>query len=250
VTKTEWTQVRAVTLRRQVADALREAILSGELQPGERLREIDLAERFGVSRNPVREAIGELEQQGLIIAQPNRGKTVVSPTDEELRQAYQVRACLELLALHLVWDKITDELLEQMRRLTAMMHEATTDPDLTPVTRHGRLNVLDARFHALLVEMTGNRTLVRAWDMASPWAIGFIHDLEKERSHTSPHLLDRPEPHSDFLDALERRDLPAAETALMLHISRSWQPSAGEGDAMNEIAQRVSSLVLGISNLE
>ena len=250
VTKEGWTQVKAVTLRRQVADALREAILSGELQPGEKLREVDLAERFGVSRNPVREAIGELEQQGLIISQPNRGKTVVSPTDEDLRQSYQVRACLELLALHLIWDQVTDDLLEQMRRLVAMMQEATHDPSLSAVTRHGRLNVLDARFHGLLVEATGNHTLMRAWDMASPVAFGFIRDLERERSQTENHALTRPEPHAEFLNALEQRDLDAAEQALMAHLSRSWLAPSGPSQQTQDSIQRVSSLTRDISNLE
>jgi len=237
-------------LRRQVADALREAILSGELQPGEKLREIDLAERFGVSRNPVREAIGELEQQGLIISQPNRGKTVISPSDEDLRQAYQVRASLELLALHLAWNQITEDVLEKMRQLVGMMTEATNDPELSPVTRHGRLNVLDARFHGLLVETTGNSTLMRAWDMASPVSLGFIRDLERERRHAEQRMLTQPEPHAAFLAALEQRDLESAEGALLAHLSRSWLSPTEQNEQTLEIIERVSSLTRNITELE
>jgi DNA-binding GntR family transcriptional regulator len=250
VTENGKTRVRAVTLRRQVADALREAILSGELQPGEKLREIDLAERFGVSRNPVREAIGELEQQGLIISEPNRAKTVVSPSDEDLRQAFQVRASLELLALHLAWDQLTDDVLAEMRRLVGMMEAVAGDLDLSPVARHGRLNVLDARLHGLLVETTGNQILMRAWDMASPLALGFIRDLERERDQTDHPDSTRPEPHAAFLAAIEARDLAAAASALMSHLSRSWLPPAGQNGDAREIIQRVSALTQDISRLE
>jgi len=242
VVQGEWKQVKAVTLRKQVADALREAILSGELQPGEKLREVDLAERFGVSRNPVREAIGELEQQGLIVARPNRGKTVVSPTDEDLRQAYQVRVCLELLALRLAWNQITEERLAEMKRLVALMRRTTSDPELTSVARHGRLNVLDATFHGLLIEATGNKTLIRAWDTASPWALGFIRDLEREKEQESVRDTAGRDPHEDFVAALERGDIDAAEHSLLAHLSRSWLAPANDDEALDTATHIVSVL--------
>lgn len=229
MSRRQWKPVKAITLRRQVADALRAAILSGELQPGEKLKEVDLAERYGVSRNPIREAIGELEQQGLIVSEPNRGKTVVSPTDEELRQAYQVRVCLELLALRLVWHRITDDLLAQLNLLVAAMEETAAETGLSPLARHGRLNLLDAQFHGLLVNATGNRTLTRAWDTASPWALGFIRDLEQERHRAEAESHPPRDPHADLVGALARRDFEEARQALLGHVSRSWLRLVDDG---------------------
>mgnify|MGYP000993228219 CR=1 FL=1 len=196
----------------------------------------------------MREAIGELEQQGLIVSQPNRVKTVVSPTDDDLRHAYQVRTCLELLALHLLWDRITDDLLTQMRRLVTMMQEAAADPRLSPLARHGRLNVLDSRFHGLLVQATGNHVLLRAWNTASPWVLGFIRDLQQERSHTEGRVWPRPDPHEALLAALEQQDLASAERALLAHISTSWRHPADRDVAGEQAVERVSSLVQDIAS--
>lgn len=240
-------QIQAITLRKQVADALREAILSGELRPGEKLREVDLANRFGVSRNPIREAIGELEQQGLIVARPNRGKTVVSPTNEDLRQAYQVRACLELLALRLAWEHITDRRLAKMRQLVELMKKTTHDQTLSHVARHGRLNILDAQFHQLLIEATENKTLIRAWKTASPWALGFIRDLERERIEERIGNWIVKDPHEDLMNALEQKNLDLAEQALITHLSRSWLPPAESQEAL-DTATHITSLLFSLED--
>ena len=242
-------QLKSTTLRKQVADALREAILSGELRPGEKLREVDLAQRFGVSRNPVREAMGELEQQGLITSLPNQGKVVVSPTDEELIQAYQVRLCLEMLALHLAWEHITQEHLVRWRHLVDLMRQASADAALGPVERHGRLNVLDAEFHGLLIQATHNKTLMRAWHSASPWALGFIRDLERERAGQA-HALSESDPHEQFVAALERRDMGAAREALLTHVSRSWTSRANGEPAIQAIEEMLRSTPEHITNAD
>jgi len=208
--------LRAVTLRRRVADALRQAILSGELRPGERLREVDLAKRFGVSRNPVREAVGELEQQGLIVSRPNQGKSVVSPTEQELRDALQVRLALERLALQQAWPALTPARLSALRRLVDEMRRVSEDAALTPRQRHGRLNIMDARFHGLLVEWSGNQTLMRAWHASSAWCLGFIHDLEDDAGGLALEN-GGEEPHEALLAALESGVLESALEALSAH---------------------------------
>jgi DNA-binding GntR family transcriptional regulator len=221
--------LHATTLRQQVADALRRAILCGELQPGERLREIDLADRFGVSRNPVREAIGELEHQGLIVTTPNQAKMVVNPSDEDMRQAAQVRICLELMALRLAWPRISaDEIIRWRRLVDAMSRTRTylTEPGLS---RLGRLNCLDAEFHGLLVEWAGNRTLMRAWTAASPWALAFVRYLQRPSQTPMPRDVD---PHTAFVDAVERRDYTAAESELLKHLRRPAVHNEAESEVL------------------
>ena len=85
-------------LRDVVFQTLRQAILHGELKPGERLMEIHLAERLGVSRTPIREAIRKLELEGLVVMIPRRGAVVASITEKDLKDVLEVRRTLEILA--------------------------------------------------------------------------------------------------------------------------------------------------------
>ena len=97
--------VRATTLREEAFHALRRAILSGQLAPGARLQETELAEMLGVSRNPVREALARLESQGLVRSIPNQGARVIHPLPTQVQDALLVRAQLELLAVRLALRK-------------------------------------------------------------------------------------------------------------------------------------------------
>jgi DNA-binding GntR family transcriptional regulator len=89
---------RPPTLRTHAAESIRRAILTGELSPGERIREEDLAQRLGVSRAPVREAIRALEQEGLIRSEPHRASYITALDEEEIEHLYRVRAEVEAIA--------------------------------------------------------------------------------------------------------------------------------------------------------
>ena len=99
-------------LRDVVFNTLRQAILKGELKPGERLLEIALAERLGVSRTPVREAMRKLEQEGLVVMIPRRGAQVASITEKDLNDVLEVRIALENVAIEKACKLITEEELE------------------------------------------------------------------------------------------------------------------------------------------
>ena len=91
-------------LRDVVFNTLRQAILKGELEPGERLMEIQLAERLGVSRTPIREAIRKLELEGLVLMIPRKGAEVAKISEKSLKDVLEVRRSLEELAIELTWD--------------------------------------------------------------------------------------------------------------------------------------------------
>ena len=106
-------------LRDVVFNTLREAILKGELKPGERLMELQLASKLGVSRTPIREAIRMLEQEGLAVTIPRRGAEVARMTEKDMEDVLQIRAALDELAVQLATEHITDEqfgALEQARQ--------------------------------------------------------------------------------------------------------------------------------------
>ena len=103
-------------LRDVVFKTLRQAILKGELEPGERLMEIQLAERLGVSRTPIREAIRKLELEGLVLMIPRKGAEVARISENNLRDVLEVRRTLEELAVDLACQRMTEDELEGGRR--------------------------------------------------------------------------------------------------------------------------------------
>lgn len=103
-------------LRDVVFNTLRQAILRGEFKPGERLMEIQLANKLGVSRTPIREAIRKLELEGLVIMIPRKGAEVADITEKSLRDVLEVRKALEELAVQLACEKITQEELEELEK--------------------------------------------------------------------------------------------------------------------------------------
>jgi DNA-binding GntR family transcriptional regulator len=107
-----------------VADALREAIVSGRLPPGERLKEIPLAERLGVSRGPIREAIRLLAHDGLLTVIPNRGAIVPKPTSGDVLEVYAMRSALGSLALHKVMRQETEIPIAELSRALVRFEKA------------------------------------------------------------------------------------------------------------------------------
>jgi DNA-binding GntR family transcriptional regulator len=142
-----------LTLWQRVHEHLRERILSGELEPGAELAEVALSEQLGVSRGPIREALGRLASEGLVTVRPRRGAVVRSLSKDEFLELYQVREALESMAVRLAVPRLRAEDLEELQGLNeAMKGHAARDE----VTRFFEANVA---FHARLLEASGNGTL-------------------------------------------------------------------------------------------
>lgn len=104
-------------LRDVVFNTLRQAILRGELKPGERLMEIQLANKLGVSRTPIREAIRKLELEGLVLMIPRKGAEVADITEKSLKDVLEVRRALEELSVKLTCDRITKEEIKELEQV-------------------------------------------------------------------------------------------------------------------------------------
>jgi len=141
-------------LRDVVFQTLRQAILHGELEPGERLMEIHLAERLGVSRTPIREAIRKLELEGLVVMIPRRGAVVASITEKDLKDVLEVRQTLEVLAAEVACERITPELLKELANAAEEFRKLKASDDVT------KLAAADVRFHDIIYEATGNARLI------------------------------------------------------------------------------------------
>lgn len=153
--------------KRSLADdiirQLREAIFSEELAPNERLREELLAERLGVSRGPIREALSELEREGLVIKLPNGRAVVARLTREDLEEVYSMRLALEQLATRQAAQKAEPAVLEEMQQVVAEISAAVA----RGITRQEAAR-LDVEFHDLIYKASQHRRLYQAWSTLRP----------------------------------------------------------------------------------
>ena len=184
---------------------LLDEIRIGTLLPGDRLREIELSERLGVSRTPVREAIRQLETDGLVTHVPRQGATVRSLDYAEVMELYEMRAVLEGTAARLAARAASDVELDELDLLNSQLAEAGTGPDATEINRI---------FHATLLDVAKNRFLSKS-----------IVSLQKALLILGPSQLldsDRAEAavaeHRSIMAALKARDGAAAEAEMRAHI--------------------------------
>ena len=134
----EVTMNEYLPLRDVVFNTLRRAILRGELKPGERLMEIQLANKLGVSRTPIREAIRKLELEGLVLMIPRKGAEVAEITEKNLRDVLEVRCALEELAVQLACDRIDKARMRELHAAAAHFRDVLGNADITETGRGRR----------------------------------------------------------------------------------------------------------------
>jgi len=185
---------------------IRRQILSGAFGPGHRINLAEVADTLSISRMPVREALRQLDAEGMILMRPNRGATVVDLTPSEVEEYFQIRSVLEGLAAGLAAERLTQEDIEQLTLHKQQMSRAVDDRP-TWIGRH-------RQFHELIYDLSGRPNLARE--------IARIADLMTP--HTATHLavngIDTlpDHEHDRLLDALCTGDAAAAEQAMRRHI--------------------------------
>ena len=142
-------------LRDVVFNTLRQAILTGELKPGERLMEIHLANKLGVSRTPIREAIRKLELEGLVTMIPRRGAEVAQITEKSMNDVLEVRRAMDALCVELACDRITPEELQDLKKACDTFEAAVKTDDIKQIAQ------ADVALHDIIVQATGNRRLIQ-----------------------------------------------------------------------------------------
>lgn len=195
-------------LRDVVFNTLRQAILRGELKPGERLMEIQLANKLGVSRTPIREAIRKLELEGLVLMIPRRGAEVSEITEKSLRDVLEVRRALEELAVKLACEKIQDNEIEELKQAEAEFAEALKSGDVTVFAE------ADVKFHDIIYRTTDNQRLIQLLSNLREQMYRYrVEYLKKEDSHEV--LLQE---HARIMETIEKRDEEHAVEAVCTHI--------------------------------
>ena len=196
--------------REQVAHILREAILFGKLKSGERIREAELSEKLKVSRGPIREAIRQLEQEGLLITYPYKETVVAEIHTDEVHQVFTpIRIILETHSLEKGMASISDEDIEVLEKIAIELLEAGRQNNLSGIVENNLL------FHEYIVSMSKSKTLEHIWH--SIFNRVRIHFYEFKKL-SSEDLLKDAEEHMCIVDAIKARDTQKAVDLLRKHI--------------------------------
>lgn len=157
-TTQSFARVPKATFRAHIVDGLRNAILSGELAPGAQVTEQSLAEQFGVSRGPLREAMRQLIDEGLLVTVPYTGTHVVDLSVDDVREIYSLRVTLEIFAFELVWPR-RDEAFRQglLARQAALTHCIDAQDDVGSI--HAELQL-----HGFVYEVSAHKILLKTWE--------------------------------------------------------------------------------------
>ncbi len=197
-------------LRDVVFNTLRNAILKGELEPGEKLMEKKLSEKLGVSRTPIREAIRKLELEGLVVMTPRKSAEVASITEEDLTDVLEVRRVLETLAIDLACKNITNEILSELEANLVRFNAAVKKNDITEIA------TTDVEFHEAIYKSTGNRRLIQILNNLREQMYRYRLEYIKDRQTRDNLVIE----HRRIIDALRSRDKEKGKNAILNHIEK------------------------------
>jgi DNA-binding GntR family transcriptional regulator len=193
--------------REEIREKLIEDILSGQLAPGARIVETRIAQQFGVSQGPVREALRDLELFGFVVSSPFRGTQVRQISTDDLLEIYPIRAALESVAARAAAPLIDDAALDRLEEALDAMREAAARDDA-----HAQATA-DAAFHHVIIRTAGNRMLEHVWQTMRLSITTCVTHAVTDRS-----LHEITERHVPLLEALRTRDAALAEAEIRKHI--------------------------------
>ena len=210
-------------LRDVVFNTLRQAILKGELKPGERLMELSLADKLGVSRTPVREAMRKLEQEGLVVMIPRRGAQVAGITQRDLNDVLEVRIALENIAIEKACTRMSEEVMSQLYLASRRFEKMIEEGDLV------HLAEADEAFHEIIYRASDNARLIQILSNMREQFYRYRVEYLKEEQ-TREQLLQE---HQDLMNAIRKRDVKRAQEIAYLHLEnqrKAITASLGEQD--------------------
>lgn len=195
-------------LRDVVFNTLRQAILKGELAPGERLMEIQLAEKLGVSRTPIREAIRKLELEGLVLMIPRKGAEVAKISEKSLRDVLEVRRSLDELAIELACQRMSEGEILELQRVQDEFRNAISRGDAMIIAE------TDEHFHDIIYQSTRNDKLVQMLNNLREQMYRYRLEYIKDEDKRQVLLVE----HDHILAALKVRNIAEAKNSAREHI--------------------------------
>lgn len=195
-------------LRDVVFNTLRKAILTGQLKPGERLMEVHLANRLGVSRTPIREAIRKLELEGLVVMIPRRGAEVARITEKSLKDVLEVRRAMDALSVELACDRISEEELKKLEAACKEFEEATKSKDAAVIAK------ADVALHDIIVQAAGNQRLCQLVNNLAEQMYRYRFVYIKDDSQHKKLIAE----HQEIFESILERNKERAANAARVHI--------------------------------
>lgn len=196
------------SLRSQVFQTIREDILKGKYKENDELREISLGKELGVSRTPVREALRQLELEGLVNIVPNKGAYVTGISDKDVHDIYMIRSIMEGLCVRWATENITKEQLDELDEIIVLSSYHLEKGNLEQLTE------LDGRFHQVLYDASQSRILDHV--------LSDFHKYVQRARGTSVKEEERAvksiEEHKEILNAIQEKDADRAEKLTTLHV--------------------------------
>lgn len=219
MTTKDFSEILAQPLKRTLADevtaSIREAILGGKLEPGARLQEEKLASTLNVSRGPVREAIVQLEREGLVLVYRNRGTFVARLSLEDLEEVYSLRRAIEPLAVQRAIHYAEPAQLHELQMLVNKMAEYSAQG-----ISEQKAAELDLRFHDVIYQASKHRRLYDCWNTMQAQ----IHILLLSRTVVDADFRQYTVPsHQDILDAIRNKNESLALALIEDHIKGSYE---------------------------
>lgn len=197
------------SLRQRITNVLRSEIVNGRLLPGDRIVEEEVSQQLKVSRGPVREALRQLEQEGLVVSYPYRGTEVLGVSQEEVDEILvPIRLTLERFAFRQAVSRLTAADMDELASLVVAMRRAAAEADLDQLAGD------DVRFHELVIARSGHPHCLQIWKTIEPRVRA--HFRRDAPVHPSPFEL--PDEHQELLDALRTRDEATVLAVLERHI--------------------------------
>jgi DNA-binding GntR family transcriptional regulator len=204
----DWISIDTRTLRENVTDLIRQAIIEGRLAAGSELNQAQIAEKLGISRGPVREALGQLEQEGLIHNVPYKGVVITSLTPHYVRELYSLRSALETFAVTQAITKNNTKDVHKLKQVVKDMRQAAKAKD------HLKLVEIDLTFHRTIVEMAQHELLKKTW---VPMEMGVKRCLYAR--HQIYRSLDEViGTHPALIEAIQNQEVKEATRILQQHI--------------------------------
>ncbi|MFZ0009270.1 MAG: GntR family transcriptional regulator [Steroidobacteraceae bacterium] len=202
-------EINALSLRQRVLETLRAAIINGDIKPGSKLTEELISEQMRVSRGPVREALRELEQEGLIITTPYKGTEVLDISDREVFELLMpIRLVIEEFGFRCAVERMSSEDLIDLEHIVERMSRAAERGDVDGVA------VADVAFHEKALRISGHLHCLQIWRTISPRVRAYFARVR----HNDPDLGEVVEEHRLLLGDLRRRIVPDLMSRLREHI--------------------------------
>lgn len=221
--------VKRSSLSDQIAANLRQAIIAGALTPGTRLLEIELAQKLGVSRGPLREALRILQGEGLLEAFPNRGVFVASLEEQDIQEIYSLRELLETFAIRLVSERADPAQIATLRALVDEMLQAAKIGDPRQVID------LDLQFHKALWRSSGHQRL----EQVLTGMLSQIRVFLGVNTQLYVDLAEGVSDHKRIMEAIESKNANKAAELMMRHVVEARGVVLDYVRTMKERASRV-----------